>query len=104
MLRDVHPIPGIVRRGRGGGTAHALRAVRQFAWLEAGSGKVALSRPTSAAQYPKAGLTQPPSGMLRDVHPNPGIVRRAAVVGLPPAACANASRWAANRIDAFKAS
>jgi len=53
--------------------------------------------------------------MLRDVHPipdNPGIEQPgqagvgAAVVGLPPAgtACANASRWAANRIDAFKAS
>jgi hypothetical protein len=26
--------------------AHALRAVKQFAWLEVGSGKVALSRPT----------------------------------------------------------
>jgi hypothetical protein len=25
--------------------AHALRAVKQFAWLEVGSGKVALSRP-----------------------------------------------------------
>ena len=54
MLRDVHPNPGIVRRGRGGGTAHALRAVRQFMWLEVDSVKMALSRPTPAAQYPKA--------------------------------------------------
>jgi len=47
------------------------------------------------------------------VHPipdNPGIEQPgqagvgAVVVGLPLAACANASRWAANRIDAFKAS
>ena len=28
--------------------AHALRAVRQFAWLGVGSGKVALSRPRRA--------------------------------------------------------
>ena len=38
---DVHPIPDQERRGRGGGTAaslraHALRAVRQFAWLGVG--------------------------------------------------------------------
>jgi hypothetical protein len=30
--------------------AHTLRAVRQFAWLEAGSGKVALSRPAHAVR------------------------------------------------------
>ena len=48
MLRDVHPNPGIVRRGRGGGTAHALRAVRQFMWLGVDSGKMALSRPGRA--------------------------------------------------------
>jgi hypothetical protein len=52
VQHSVHPIPGKVRRGHGGGTAaslraHALRAVRQFAWLEGGSVKVALSRPTS---------------------------------------------------------
>ena len=41
------PDPRNERRGHGGGScAHALRAVRQFAWLEVGSGKVALSRPT----------------------------------------------------------
>jgi hypothetical protein len=49
-VRDVQPIPAKERRGRGGGTAakrraHALRAVKQFAWLEVGSGKVELSRP-----------------------------------------------------------
>jgi hypothetical protein len=66
--QSVHPILDKERRGHTGGTAahlhcnerticlanrvqvsqraHALRAVRQFAWLEAGSGKVALSRPT----------------------------------------------------------
>jgi len=76
---SVHPIPDKVRRGHtgtardllskscrcGGGTltctatnavrrkrrsAHALRAVRQFAWLEFGSIKMALSGPTH--QYP----------------------------------------------------
>jgi len=41
MLRDVHPIPGKERRGHGGGS---LRVFKQFAWLEAGSGKMALSR------------------------------------------------------------
>ena len=55
-LRGVHPIPDKVRRGHGGGTAaslraHALRAVRQFAWLEVGSVKLALSCP--AHQYPE---------------------------------------------------
>ena len=49
MLRDVHPIPGKERRGHGGGTAvlgDGVRVFRQFAWLEVGSGKMALSRPT----------------------------------------------------------
>jgi hypothetical protein len=45
---SVHPIPE-EHRGHGGGTlrsAHALRAVRQFAWLGVGTVKAALSRPT----------------------------------------------------------
>jgi hypothetical protein len=37
----VHPTPDKVRRDRDGGS---LRVFRQFAWLEAGSGKVAFSR------------------------------------------------------------
>jgi hypothetical protein len=37
----VHPNPGKVRRGHDGGSR---RVFRQFAWLEVGSGKVALSR------------------------------------------------------------
>jgi hypothetical protein len=44
----VHPNPGNVRRGHGGGT---LRVFRQFSWLEVGSAKAALSRP--AHQYPE---------------------------------------------------
>jgi len=39
---SVHPIPGKVRRGHGGGSR---RVFRQFAWLEVGSGKMALSSP-----------------------------------------------------------
>jgi hypothetical protein len=39
---SVHPIPDKVRRGRGGGS---LRVFKQFAWLEVGSVKEALSRP-----------------------------------------------------------
>ena len=35
-----------------GRRAHALRAVKQFLWLEAGSGKVTISRPAHAAQCP----------------------------------------------------
>jgi hypothetical protein len=49
---SVHPIPDNVRRGRGGGTAARRDGVRtpfgqsgSFAWLEAGSGKMAFSRP-----------------------------------------------------------
>jgi CubicO group peptidase (beta-lactamase class C family) len=47
---SVHPIPD-KHRGHGGGTAasqraHALRAVRQFVWLEVDSDKVTLSHPT----------------------------------------------------------
>jgi hypothetical protein len=38
-----HPIPGKVRRGWRGGS---LRVFRQFVWLQVGSVKVALSRPT----------------------------------------------------------
>jgi hypothetical protein len=38
-----HPIPDKERRGRGGGS---LRVFKRFAWLEADSGKIALSRPT----------------------------------------------------------
>jgi hypothetical protein len=59
---DVHPIPDNVRRGRGGGTAasldaHALRAVKQFVWLEVGSGRErCLVPPTSG--YPLQGATQ----------------------------------------------
>ena len=48
----MHPIPDKVRRGRGGTAApqraHALRAVKLFAWLEVGSVKAALSRPGRA--------------------------------------------------------
>jgi len=39
---SVHPIPGNVRRGHGGGS---LRVFKHFVWLEVDSGKVALSRP-----------------------------------------------------------
>ena len=38
----MHPIPGKVRRGHGGGS---LRVFRQFAWLGVGYDKMALSRP-----------------------------------------------------------
>ena len=44
----MHPISGKEHRSRGGGTlrsAHALRAVRQFAWLGVGSVKAGLSHP-----------------------------------------------------------
>ena len=57
MLRDVHPNPGNVRRNRGGGTAvlgDGVRVFRHFAWLEVGSVKTALSRPTH--QYPAEGM------------------------------------------------
>jgi hypothetical protein len=47
MLRDVQPNPGNVRWGQGGGSR---RVFRQFAWLEFGSGKVVLSRPTHATR------------------------------------------------------
>jgi hypothetical protein len=47
----MHPIPGKVRRGYSGGTAFrgdGVRVFKQLAWLEGGSAKVALSRPTHA--------------------------------------------------------
>src|SRR5215208_3823483 len=49
---SMHPTPE-EHQGRDGGTAaslraHALRAVRHFAWLGVGSVKVALSRPRRA--------------------------------------------------------
>jgi hypothetical protein len=53
---DVHPIPGKVRRGRGDGSP---RVFKHLVWLEAGSGKMALSRLTQ--QYPAEtvrGITQ----------------------------------------------
>jgi hypothetical protein len=40
---SVHPISGKERRSHSGGSR---RVFEQFAWLEVGSGKVALSRPT----------------------------------------------------------
>ena len=40
---SVHPIPCKERRGHGGGS---LRVFKRFSWLEVGSGKAALSRPT----------------------------------------------------------
>jgi hypothetical protein len=46
-LHSVHPIPDKDRLRHGGGS---LRVFKQFAWLEVGSVKVALSRPTH--QYP----------------------------------------------------
>jgi len=42
-IYDAPPNPNKVRRGHGGGR---LRVFRQFVWLEAGSVKAALSRPT----------------------------------------------------------
>ena len=39
----------------GSESAHAMRAVRQFAWLEADSVKMALSRPGRASGLPPAG-------------------------------------------------
>jgi len=48
MLRDVHPIPGKVRRSHGGGTAarrDGVSVFEQFAWPRVGSVKVAWSRP-----------------------------------------------------------
>jgi hypothetical protein len=50
---SVHPIPGKLRRGHGGGTAvlvDGVRVFRQFVWLGVDSVKMALSRP--AHQYP----------------------------------------------------
>ena len=38
----MHPIPGKVRRGHGGGSR---RAFKQFSWLEVGSVKVAQPHP-----------------------------------------------------------
>jgi len=51
---SVHPIPGKERRGHGGGS---LRFFRQFAWLEAGFVKVALSRPAHQRVTPTVGRT-----------------------------------------------
>jgi len=75
MLRDVHPNPDNVHRGRGDGTAvlgddvRALWAVRQFVWLEIGSGKMALSRPGRAPRW----RTIPP--MLRRVRKHEPLAR-----------------------------
>ncbi|HUE98590.1 MAG TPA: hypothetical protein VMN99_05010 [Anaerolineales bacterium] len=43
-------------------SAHALRAVRQFAWLGAGSVKVALSRPGRAPGWCPIPPTSTPKG------------------------------------------
>src|SRR5688572_3535347 len=51
--QSVQPTPGKVRRDYSGGTAARRDGVRvfgQFAWLEVGSAKAAMSRP--AHQYP----------------------------------------------------
>src|SRR6185503_1561865 len=53
MLRDVHPNPDNVRRGRGGGTAvlgDRLHVSKRFSWLEVGSIKIAMS--PAAHQHP----------------------------------------------------
>jgi hypothetical protein len=42
----MHPTPGRAPGLAWWESAHALRAVRQFAWLGVGSGKMALSQPT----------------------------------------------------------
>jgi len=49
----VHPIPGKVRRGHGGGS---LRVFKHFVWLGVGSVKVALSRPAHQRVTPTVGL------------------------------------------------
>jgi hypothetical protein len=64
----MHPIPGKGRRGHtctalssvqcrcGGGS---LRVFERFSWLEVDSLKMALPRPTHAAQYPEGASHQP---------------------------------------------
>jgi len=49
MLRDVQPISGKVRRSHGGGTLRG-RVFKHFSWLEVGSVRAALSRPTHATR------------------------------------------------------
>jgi len=74
----MQPNPGIVRRGHGGGTAvlgDGVRVFRQFAWLEADSVKIALSRPTH--QYPAEsmrGITQAVGQQNRFSEQNKGKV------------------------------
>jgi hypothetical protein len=46
----MHPTSDKVRRGHGGGSR---RVFGQFAWLEVGTGKVALSRPTHQRVAPR---------------------------------------------------
>jgi len=53
---DVHLTPDKVRRDHGGG-CEARRVFRQFAWLQAGSGKMALPRP--AHQRATPAVSQP---------------------------------------------
>ena len=54
----MHTTPDKGRRGHDGGTAarrDGVRVFKQFSWLEVGSGKVVLSRPTHQRVTPTVG-------------------------------------------------
>jgi len=69
MLRDVHPLRHAVWGSQGGLVGLPLRGVRafgQFAWLEVGSGKMALPRPGRAPGWCPIPPTGTPTGHNAD--------------------------------------
>ena len=60
----MHPIPD-KHRGHGGGS---LRVFEQFAWLEVGSGKMVLSRPTHQRVTQAVGRLERASDIIFDDH------------------------------------
>ena len=68
---SVHPNPGKVRRGQGGGTAvlgDGVRVFKQFAWLEVDSDKIAFSRPTHQQVTPAVGQLNSQEKNYNDKH------------------------------------